>query len=250
MSANSESLSSGLPHADDDLSERHPTASALGALFIVAAPSGAGKTSLVRALAADDPAVRLSVSYTTRPPRPGEHDGEHYHFVTRERFQAMVAADAFLEWAEVHGNCYGTGREWVETQLAAGCDVILEIDWQGAQQVRGRFAGTVGIFVLPPSLAVLEARLRGRGTDSEAVIARRLANAREELRHVDEFDYVIVNDRFDAALADLKAIVRAQRCARRRQRVRFLTLFREIEECTWPASPQKIASNRFPTASK
>jgi guanylate kinase len=182
-----------------------------GTLFIVAAPSGAGKTSLVGALLQADPAVRLSVSFTTRPPRTGEVDGRDYHFVSVRDFEAMRDRGEFLESAEVHGNLYGTSHSWVAERLAAGADIVLEIDWQGAGQVRRLMPAAIGIFVLPPSMAALEQRLRARASDSAAVIERRLHAAREEISHVAEFDYVIINDRFDEAVRDLVGIVRAER---------------------------------------
>ena len=182
-----------------------------GTLFIVAAPSGAGKSSLVNALLAREPGISLSISYTDRAPRPGELDGRHYHFVDRATFDAMAAAGQFFEYADVHGDRKGTARTAVEPILAAGGDVLLEIDWQGARSVRAAKPDSVGIFILPPSRAELERRLRARATDSEATIARRLANSREELRHAGEFEYWIVNDRFERALDDLTAIVRAVR---------------------------------------
>ena len=187
-----------------------------GRLFVVVAPSGAGKTSLVNALLGEEPRIRLSVSFTTRPPRPGEVDGRDYHFVSRERFEAMIAAGDFLEHANVYGNLYGTARSAVAAQLGAGDDVMLEIDWQGARQVRALFPGLVGIFILPPSIDALRARLTARAKDSPEVIARRLAAAREDISHVLEFEYIIVNDRFDAAIADLRAVVRTARLARDR----------------------------------
>jgi len=182
-----------------------------GNVFVVSAPSGAGKTSLVRALLAADPQVKLSISYTTRPPRPGEVDGMHYHFVSVEQFMEMLNRGEFLESAEVYGNYYGTSQRWIEEQLAAGTDILLEIDWQGAAQVRRLMPKAVSIFILPPSLEALRQRLTGRGQDSEAVIERRLAAAREDMSHVGEFDYVIINDDFDTASRDLQAVVRAQR---------------------------------------
>lgn len=182
-----------------------------GTLFIVAAPSGAGKTSLVRALLHKLSGIRVSVSYTTRAPRPREQDGVDYHFVSPDDFRAMVADDAFLEHATVFDRSYGTGRLWVEEQLKAGTDVILEIDWQGARQVRSAFAGTVGVFILPPSRDELERRLRARGQDGDEVIARRMRDAVSEMSHYDEFDYLIVNNDFDEALAELAAVVMAQR---------------------------------------
>ena len=182
-----------------------------GILWIISAPSGAGKTSLARALVAATPQLRSSVSYTTRPPRPGEAEGTDYHFVSMETFTAMAERGEFLEYARVHGNGYGTSEPWVKSQLFAGTDCLLEIDWQGARQVRERLPGqAVSIFILPPSVAALAERLRGRGQDSEAVIARRLAAAREELLHYDEFDYLVVNDHFQDALADLQSIVHAE----------------------------------------
>jgi guanylate kinase len=182
-----------------------------GSLFIVTAPSGAGKTSLVRSLLEMDPAVRLSISYTTRAMRPGEEDGVDYNFVSEERFLHMLEEGDFLESAEVHGARYGTSQTLVESVLAEGRDLVLEIDWQGAAQVRSLYPNSVGIFVLPPSLEELARRLHTRAQDSEAVIARRLAAAREEISHVGEFDYVIINDRFETAIHDLLAIIRAQR---------------------------------------
>lgn len=182
-----------------------------GTLFIVSAPSGAGKTSLVRALLAADPTVRLSVSFTTRAARPGEVDGRDYHFVSRETFEAMRARGDFLENAEVHGNLYGTSRPWIEAEMRSGSDLLLEIDWQGALQVKRLLPMAVGIFVLPPSLEVLAQRLSGRATDSAEVIERRLKAARAEIGHVGEFDYVIINQDFDAAAQDLISVVRAER---------------------------------------
>ncbi|HZP91987.1 MAG TPA: guanylate kinase [Burkholderiales bacterium] len=182
-----------------------------GNLFVVCAPSGAGKTSLVRALLARDPHVHLSVSHTTRAARPGERDGRDYHYVSRETFQRMVEAGEFLESAEVHGNYYGTSQRWVDEQRSHGNDIVLEIDWQGARQVRRLIAETIGIFVLPPSLEVLRARLTDRRQDSPSVIERRLAAARSEIAHVEEFDYVIINKDFDDAVEDLASIVRATR---------------------------------------
>ena len=182
-----------------------------GVLFIVSAPSGAGKTSLVHALCRADPRVAVSVSYTTRAPRPGEQPGQHYHFVTRAEFEQMLARGEFLESALVHGNFYGTSEPWVRRQLEAGASIVLEIDWQGAAQVRRRFPDCIGIFVLPPSIAALEQRLRLRGQDAAEVIAARLQAAREEIAHVCEYDYAIINDDFDTALQDLCAVVRAAR---------------------------------------
>jgi len=183
----------------------------IGTLYIVSAPSGAGKTSLVRALLAADPAVQLSISYTTRAMRPGEVDGRDYHFVSTETFDAMRTHGDFLESAEVHGNLYGTSRGWIEQRMAAGDDILLEIDWQGALQVRRLMPEAIGIFVLPPSIEVLAQRLTGRATDSETVIAHRVNAARAEIRHVAEFDYVMINNDFEEATRDLTAIVRAVR---------------------------------------
>lgn len=185
-----------------------------GSLFIVAAPSGAGKTSLVKGLLEREPGIALSVSHTTRKPRPGEEDGRHYHFVTRDAFMGLVAQNAFLEHADVHGNCYGTSKAAVEPILARGGDVLLEIDFQGARLVREQLPWAVGVFILPPSRAELERRLRGRAQDSAEVIAKRLENSREEIAHVDEFEYVLVNEDFEATLAGLVAIVRSQRLRR------------------------------------
>lgn len=181
-----------------------------GTLFIVAAPSGAGKSTLVNALLEREPGITLSISHTTRAPRPGDVDGVQYHFVDRTTFEKMVAHGDFLEHADVFGNCYGTSRGAVEPILAAGCDVLLEIDWQGAAQVRAKIA-CVSIFVLPPSRAELERRLRARGTDNESTIEKRLAASRGEIAHAHEFDCTVVNDRFDDAVAQLQAIVRAAR---------------------------------------
>lgn len=182
-----------------------------GMLYIIAAPSGGGKTSLVNALLESDDSVKVSVSYTTRPPRPGEEDGVNYHFVDEARFHQMVSEGAFLEYAEVFGRYYGTAQQSVTSLLSREIDVILEIDWQGAQQVRKLMPECRSIFIIPPSREELERRLRGRGQDSEAVIARRTGEAVEEMSHYGEFDYLVVNDDFDCALADLKAIFRSRR---------------------------------------
>jgi guanylate kinase len=182
-----------------------------GTLFVVAAPSGAGKSTLVNALLEREPAISLSVSHTTRPPRVGETYGRHYYFVERAEFEREVAAGVFLEHAEVHGNLYGTSRTRVQELLAQGRDVLLEIDWQGAEQIRRSKPDCVSVFILPPSRAELERRLRGRGSDSAEVIERRLRNSRGEIAHAHQFDYILVNDAFDQALADLQAIVRAVR---------------------------------------
>ena len=181
-----------------------------GRLHVISAPSGAGKTSLVKALLAKRPELSVSVSHPTRTPRPHEVDGRDYHFVSGAEFTQLVAAGAFLEHARVFDNQYGTGRDQVAAQLAAGRNVLLEIDWQGARQIRSNAPDCVSIFVLPPSRAALEERLRARGTDSDAVIARRLADAAADMSHCLEFDYAIVNDRFEQAVAELLAIVDGQ----------------------------------------
>lgn len=188
-----------------------------GDLFIVTAPSGAGKTSLVRSLLAVDPHVKLSISYTTRTPRPGEVDGVDYRFVTESEFMRMLEAAEFLESAEVHGARYGTSQRYVQDVLQEGEDLLLEIDWQGAEQVRRLFPYAVSVFILPPSVEALKERLHKRGQDAPEVIARRVANAREEIGHVSEFDYVIINDRFDEALQDLQAVIRARRLKTEKQ---------------------------------
>ncbi|RPE65009.1 guanylate kinase [Tibeticola sediminis] len=182
-----------------------------GNLFVVAAPSGAGKSSLVKALLELDAQVQLSVSHTTRAPRGQERHGREYFFVSDAEFDAMIAAGAFVEWANVHGHRYGTSRRAIEERIASGADVILEIDWQGALQIRRAFANAVLIFILPPSWEELRARLLRRGEDRPEVIALRLRNAAEEMAHAHEFDYVIINEVFERALFDLKAIVHAQR---------------------------------------
>jgi guanylate kinase len=181
-----------------------------GRLIVVSAPSGAGKTSLVRALLERRPDIRFSTSYTTRQPRPGEEDGRDYHFVDEATFLRMVEDGEFLEHARVFDHLYGTGRRQVQGLMDAGHDVILEIDWQGARQVRDSMPECVTVFVLPPSIDELDRRLRGRSTDSGEVIARRLADARADMSHWDEFDYAVVNDAFDVALADLADIVDAR----------------------------------------
>jgi guanylate kinase len=186
-------------------------ASRAGSLYVIAAPSGGGKTTLVRALLEREPGIRLSVSYTTRPPRPGEVDGVHYHFVDAAAFHARKDAGEFLEHAYVHGHWYATSGRWLADETAAGHDVLLEIDWQGAAQVRRLVASAVTIFILPPSLPTLRERLEKRGQDSPEVIAARLEAAREEMRHCGEFDYVIINHDFAQAVLDLIAIVRASR---------------------------------------
>jgi guanylate kinase len=182
-----------------------------GKLFVITAPSGAGKTSLIDAVMKEDPSLKISVSYTTRAPRPGEKDGVDYHFVDVPRFLAMRSRGEFLESAEVHGNHYGTSKKVILDAVKRGEQLILEIDWQGARQVRALYPGCVGIFILPPSVDELERRMRRRGQDSEAVIARRLENAREELSHAGEFKYAIINKEFDIAKQELAEILRRER---------------------------------------
>ena len=182
-----------------------------GKLFVISAPSGAGKSSLIDALLRDDPSVKLSISYTTRAPRPGEQNGREYHFVDDAAFLAMRSSGEFLESAEVHGYRYGTSKNVIREALERGQDLILEIDWQGARQVRSLYPDCVGIFILPPSFEELERRMRARGQDSEAVIRRRLENAREELTHAEEFDYAIINKDFDTARRELAEIIQKER---------------------------------------
>ena len=201
-----------------------------GCLFIVSAPSGAGKTTLVSGLVAADPLVRKSVSYTTRKPRSGEENGVDYRFVTEDEFQRMRAAGEFLETAHVHGNLYGTSRVTVETECAAGYDVLLEIDWQGAAQIRALKPDAVAIFILPPSIEALEKRLRGRAQDSADVISRRIAAARGEISHVGEFDYVIINEEFNRAAQELISIIRAERLRLPRQLARHRDLINKLKD--------------------
>jgi guanylate kinase len=182
-----------------------------GRLFVITAPSGAGKTSLIEALMREDPTLKLSISYTTRPPRPGEKNGVDYHFVDDATFLAMHGRGEFLESAEVHGYRYGTSKKVITEALGRGEDLILEIDWQGARQVRAIYPGCVGIFILPPSVEELERRMRSRAQDSEAVMRRRLDNAREELAHSGEFEYRIINNDFDTARRELAEIIRNER---------------------------------------
>jgi guanylate kinase len=199
-----------------------------GTLYIVAAPSGAGKTSLVRALLEREPGIALSVSWTSRLPRPAEAEGVHYHFVSRQVFQHMAAAGAFYEYANVHGDLKGTAAASVEPLLAAGQDVLLEIDWQGARQVRAKRPDCLGIFILPPSREELERRLRARASDSAASITRRLADSRADTAHADEFDFIVVNDDFATAVEELRAIVTCQRLRSARQRVRHAALLADL----------------------
>ena len=178
-------------------------------LYVVAAPSGGGKTSLISALLEKDDRIQLSVSYTTRPPRPGEVDAVHYHFIDENSFQALVGRNAFLEYAGVFDYRYGTSRQAVGQQLAAGFDVILDIDWQGARQIRSSFPSSRSVFIVPPSLEVLRQRLIGRGQDSDSVIQRRMRDAQAEISHWDEFDFLIINDKFEQALGELHSIIRS-----------------------------------------
>ena len=205
---------------------RAPSAS--GCLFVLAAPSGAGKTSLVASLLERESGIRLSVSFTTRAPRPGETDGVHYHFVDEPGFRSLEAAGEFLEHAFVHGHWYATSATWLKAEVGRGHDVLLEIDWQGAAQVRRLIPEAVHIFILPPSLASLKERLEKRGQDSAEVIQRRLEAAREEIRHCGDFDYVIMNQDFARAVDDLSVIVRAARLTAARQQVRHAGLIAQL----------------------
>jgi len=200
----------------------------MGNLFIISAASGAGKTSLIKALLENEPSVKKSISHTTRAPRPGEVDGVHYHFVDKAAFMQILNAGGFLESADVHGAKYGTSQSIVDIGLQAGLDMILEIDWQGAVQVRNIYPQATSIFILPPSIETLRARLNGRGQDSADVIAKRVAAAREEMRHVVEFDYVTINDNFDVALQDLTAIIRATRLKTQLQLQRHAHLIQNL----------------------
>ncbi len=199
--------------------------SSTGSILIVVAPSGAGKTSMVRALMTSRRRIRHSVSYTTRPARDGERHGEDYLFIGRDEFLARRAAGEFLEWAEVHGNLYGTSRQWIDAQIAAGADIVLEIDWQGARQVAELYPDAISIFIAPPSLDILKERLQARGQDAPAVIERRLAAARSELEHAGEFQYIIVNQEFTEACQQLIGIADAARCRFRQQAAQHGALF-------------------------
>ncbi|MDO9052107.1 MAG: guanylate kinase [Methylotenera sp.] len=199
-----------------------------GNLFIITAASGAGKTSLIKALLKEDTHLKLSISHTTRKPRPGETNGVDYHFVDEATFLTMLGAAQFLECAEVHGARYGTSQSAVDGPLKAGFDVILEIDWQGAAQVRHLFPNAVSIFVLPPSLETLEQRLNSRGQDSQETISKRVAAAQSEMRHVGEFDYVTINDTFEVALQDIASIMRAQRLVVAVQLQRYASLIQTL----------------------
>ncbi|HET8554733.1 MAG TPA: guanylate kinase [Rhodanobacteraceae bacterium] len=206
----------------------HVTETSRGTLFVVAAPSGAGKSTLVNALLAREPGISLSISHTTRAPRPNESEGNHYHFVSRDVFQRMIDADQFFEYAVVHGDMKGTSLTAVAPLLEEGRDVLLEIDWQGARQVRKKVPDCQSIFILPPSRAELERRLRARASDSAEAIERRLRDSRTEIAHAEEFDFIVVNDDFDTALDDMQAIVRAVRLRTPLQRVRHETLIAEL----------------------
>lgn len=199
-----------------------------GSLFLVVAPSGAGKSSLVNALLKNEPAIKLSISFTTRAPRPGEVNGREYFFTDVADFRERRDRGEFLESAEVHGNYYGTSRLLIENDIAAGTDVLLEIDWQGARQVKKRFPHAAGVFILPPSIAALEERLKKRGQDEPHVITRRTLAAGSEIAHAPEFEYVIINENFDTALAELTAIVRATRCRFPQQAARNASLFTQL----------------------
>ncbi|WP_028299527.1 guanylate kinase [Oceanospirillum beijerinckii] len=199
-----------------------------GTLYILSAPSGAGKSSLVSALLEKTDAIKVSVSHTTRAARPGEEDGVNYNFVSVDDFKALIAQDAFLEHAEVFGNFYGTSRLWLEEQLSQGIDIILEIDWQGARQVRDLMPEAVGIFILPPSRAALQQRLDNRGQDSAEIIAGRMAEAVSEMSHFDEYDYVIINDKFDQALIELRSVIIAQRQKLANQQARHGKLLADL----------------------
>lgn len=203
---------------------------ALGTLYIVSAPSGAGKSSLISALLEQNPNndLQVSVSHTTRNPRPGESNGQHYHFVAVDEFKSLIEDGVFFEWAEVFGNYYGTSRVVIEEQLAQGIDVFLDIDWQGARQVKDLMPQAKGIFILPPSRAELEKRLVGRGTDSEEVIAGRMDKAISEMSHYDEYDYLIVNDSFDQALLDFSAIIKGNRLIVKQQAIKHCDMLKDL----------------------
>ena len=200
----------------------------IGSLFVIIAPSGAGKSSLVAELLKADDNILLSISHTTRSPRVGEADGVAYHFTTADEFLAKRDAGGFIEWAEVHGNYYGTSKDWIMSALTSGKDVLLEIDWQGAQQVRAHFPEMVGIFILPPSMEELSRRLHKRGTDSEEVIAKRLAAAKNEMAHADECEYVIINHQFSTALLQLQQVVCAARLRFASQKARYPEIFANL----------------------
>ncbi|HHB91695.1 MAG TPA: guanylate kinase [Thioploca sp.] len=200
----------------------------MSTLFTVSAPSGAGKTSLLKKLIEQIDNTKVSVSHTTRKPRPGEVDGVNYNFVTKDQFIQMLEKGMFLEHAEVFGNYYGTSQKWLTEQLDNGIDIILEIDWQGARQVKQANPATIGIFILPPSRVVLEERLRNRDTDSDEVIAQRLQAAVQEISHYDEYDYLIVNDDFDKAVADLQTVIKSQRLCKTQQAIKLNEMLTEL----------------------
>ena len=199
-----------------------------GSMLMLVAPSGAGKSSLVKALLEKDSEIQLSISCTTRLPRPGEENGCEYHFLSQEEFLKRKEAGDFLEWAEVHGNYYGTSKSWIEAQMQTGKDVLLEIDWQGARQIRKMISDTIWIFILPPSIQALEERLRKRGQDDEKTILSRVSAAKEELSHVSEADYLIVNDLFDSALLELRQIISASRLRSDLQLSKHQALVKEL----------------------
>ena len=204
--------------------------SVIGTLYVVSAPSGAGKSSLIKAYLEQqyDNATNVSVSHTTRDPRPGEENGKHYHFTTQEEFKALISQNAFFEWAQVFGNFYGTSKLAIEQQLANGIDVFLDIDWQGARQVKAIMPEAKTIFIAPPSRQELERRLTSRGQDSADTIAKRMDEAQSEISHYHEFDYLIVNDDFDCALADLTALMRAERTKQAKQAKKYAKLLAEL----------------------
>jgi guanylate kinase len=205
---------------------KNPTTS--GSLFLVSAPSGAGKSSLVNALLKLEPSLQLSISFTTRAPRPGEQNGREYHFITIEDFLQRKNHGEFLEFAEVHSNYYGTSKILIQEAMQAGTDILLEIDWQGAQQVKKQFPDVASVFILPPSLEALNERLNKRGQDSQEVISRRILAAGGEIAHAPEFEYVIINQDFELALSELSAIVKATRCRTSQQSVRNAALFAQL----------------------
>jgi len=200
----------------------------MGTLYIISAPSGGGKTSLVKALLESTPSLQKSISHTTRDKRPGEEHGRNYYFVSKAEFEAQRDQGAFLEYAKVFGHCYGTSRDWVMQMLKQGIDVILEIDWQGAQQIRQLMPESISIYILPPSKQVLQQRLTGRKQDSEAVMAQRLALASREMSHYAEYQFLVINDDFEQALQDLRAIIRAQRLLQAQQASRYQELIAKL----------------------
>ncbi len=199
-----------------------------GDLFIISAPSGAGKTSLVKSLLQSDLGLNLSISHTTRSPRSSEVDGEDYHFVSRETFQRMLNNGEFLESAEVYGNFYGTSEKWIHEKISAGQDIVLEIDCQGAKQVQRIFTRSIGIFILPPSLEALAIRLNSRGQDDPEVIQKRLTAAREEVSHIHDFDYIVINNQLEYALHELVCIIKAERLRKHRQLIKYHALISQL----------------------